>query len=105
MQAISQKDKKFLLSKPQKCERCGVEGVQWHHVFIYSGKQIKDWYNIALACPKCHDQATPHNPKYKQDVREYFERLLLKQHFEKFVYFYPKNNWAQLYNYLFKTKR
>lgn len=102
MQPISSKDKKYLLSLPQKCDLCGRQGVQWHHVFLSAGSQIKEWYNIAFACEKCHNEATPHNNKYKQEVREWFELNQLKKHFWKFVYKYPKNNWAQLWNYLNK---
>lgn len=102
MQSISAKDTKYLASLPQKCAKCGKDGVQWHHVFTSAGRQIKEWFNIAFACERCHHEATPHNTKYRQETREYFEWYILKQHFEKLVFNYPKNNWAQLWNYLSK---
>lgn len=102
MQPISVKDKIRLLKREQKCDRCSKYGVQYHHVFQFAGKQIKEWFNIAFACPDCHAMATPHNSKYKQEVREFFEWNLLRLHLEKFVLNYPKGGWKVFWNYLSK---
>jgi len=50
---------------------------QWHHVWLYGGKQIDETWAVVPACPEHHNQATPHKNGYKQEVREYFEWVSL----------------------------
>lgn len=102
MQPISLKDKKKLEKMKQICARCGASPVEFHHVFIYAGSQIPDWFNIVFACKKCHQEATPHNNKYKMQVREFFEHLVLKNYLGYLIALYPKKEWLQLAKYLDK---
>lgn len=100
MQPVSEKDKERLTKEKQVCAKCRATPVEWHHVFLYSGRQIPDWFNIVFACKQCHEEATPHNNKYKVETREYFERLILKKHFGSLIYMFPKGQWLQLAKYL-----
>lgn len=102
MRVIKSKDRVLLIDKRQQCSRCGRKGVQWHHVFMYSGRQIEDWFNIAFACEECHHKATPHNNKYIHEVREFFEHEVLSQNLLQFVAKYPKGDWVQKLKYLNK---
>ena len=86
----------------RKCEICSESRVQFHHVFIYAGKQIKEAWNIAPACANCHAMATPHNSKYVQSVREQFEWNALNRMTPSDIVKYPKKDWQTLKNYLSK---
>ena len=86
----------------EKCEICGKPTQEFHHVFIYAGKQIQDAFNIASACKKHHEQATPHNNKYKQEIREQFEWNALQRMTDENIAKYWKKDWGLFVNYLSK---
>ncbi len=102
MRPIPKKDKAVLQDLDQKCAKCGSNKVEWHHPFIYAGKQITDWWATVFACKNCHAKATPHNNKYNLETREFFEYLVLKQNLVKIMMKYPKKAWNQLFLYLNK---
>ena len=81
-------------------KNCNRQLPEFHHIFIYSGRQIQEVFNIVPACKKHHDQATPHKPNYKQEVREYFEQVAMKRMTFDDYYKYPKRNWDQHAQYL-----
>lgn len=99
---IPQRVKKLLRNDERmtKCERCGASPVEWHHVYQYAGKQIQEYFNIAAACKKCHDKATPHKNGYKQEIREYFEWKALQRMTDEDIKKYWKKDWGLLVRYL-----
>lgn len=50
-----------------KCEWCGKATEEWHHVFIYAGRQIDEAFNIAGLCKECHGMVTRHFSKTKEE--------------------------------------
>lgn len=80
----------------KKCCRCGRNKVELHHVYIYKGRQIQEEFNIVPACKSCHEQATPHNNRYKPHVRYYFEWIAYNRMDGEDFIKYGKKNWVQL---------
>ena len=102
MRPIPKEDKNILKEKKQVCVKCGTTPVEWHHPLIYSGRQIIDWWATTFACKKCHDKATPHKNEYDQEVREFFEHIILQEHLGDLLVKYPKGTWFQHLRYLNK---
>lgn len=75
---------------------------QWHHVWLYGGKQVQEGWSILPACETHHKRATPHNNSYQQEVREYFEWLSLTRAQYGDLAKYPKAAWPERINYLSK---
>jgi len=74
----------------------GCEGkIEWHHVFIYAGKQINEKWAIVAACKKHHDLV-----KSSSLIKEFFEIRSLLYADEKSLKKYPRKNWSQLKKYL-----
>lgn len=65
--------------------------VQWHHVWIYAGKQINEVWAIVPACERHHDQVQK-EPK----VRRFFEKLSLDRATFDDLVLYPKKDWEQI---------
>jgi hypothetical protein len=84
----------------ETCEYCGSQPVQWHHVFLYAGKQMQEPWSIAAACKRCHDKATPHKHGHKPELREFFEWKALQRMGTEDMLKYPKKDWLVLANYL-----
>jgi len=80
-------------------KKCG-KMPQWHHCFHYKDRSIQSEFNIVPACPKHHDQATPHKNGYKQEVREYFEWIAIQRMTDKDLFDYPKKDWFAHARYL-----
>lgn len=101
---ISKAVRKQLSEDPrmEKCEICGSNLVEWHHVYMYAGKQIQDAFNIAPACKKHHDMATPHNNTYDQNIKERFEWNALQRMTGEDLGKYWKRDWGLYVNYLSK---
>ncbi len=62
--------------------------VQWHHVWIYAGRQINEPWAIVPACERHHDQVTK-EPK----VKKFFEELSLSRATDEDLSKYPKRTW------------
>lgn len=89
--------------KMKRCAYCGVQSVEWHHVFQFNGKQIQEKFNIVPAYKKHHDEATSHKNGYKQEVREFFEWVALQKMDGDMLRKYSKsmdNTWANRARYL-----
>ncbi len=100
MQPIPPKHRKLIDADPyfKKCCVCGKVGVQIHHVFNYSGRQIIEMWNYMPVCKECHDECTPHNNKYKENTRYYVEWVCMIRAGN--IIGYPKFNWLQLKSWL-----
>ena len=96
----SLKEKLGLDPKMKICAICKASPVQWHHVWIYAGKQIQEEWAILPACLKHHNEATPHKNGYKPEIREKFEYLSLFYGLELAQRDYPKTDWQQKFDYL-----
>lgn len=65
--------------------------VEWHHVFIYGGKQIQEVWNIVAACKHHHDMVTK-----QRAVRMAFEAESLMEATDADLAEYPRKNWRQI---------
>lgn len=79
-------------------KKCCAEGlgycagaVQWHHTFIYGGRQINEVWAIVPACERHHDQVQK-EPK----VKMFFEKVSLARATETDLKKYPRKNWTVL---------
>lgn len=99
---IPKKVRDILTDDPRmaSCEICGNKSVQWHHVFIYQNKAIQEPFAISAVCVKHHEEATPHNNRYKQQTREYLEWLALQRMTDEDLFKYPKRDWSMHAYYL-----
>lgn len=68
-----------------------VGRVQWHHVWIYAGRQINEYWAILGACEFHHDRV-----KSNTQVRELFERRSLEIATDADLAKYPKKDWERL---------
>lgn len=94
MRKISKKVKDILLADPfmKKCCIGGMcEGrIEFHHVWIYAGRQIDEVWAIMPACHFHHSKAS--NPIIKAK----FEAASLKRVADGDLLKYPKKDWAQI---------
>lgn len=99
MRPISKKVKDVLLKDP-RMRFCGIndhdcEGkIDFHHVWIYGGKQLDEPWAIVGACQFHHRQAE--NPPIKRK----FQIISLKQATKEDLLKYNKKDWNQLCKYL-----
>jgi hypothetical protein len=93
MRAISAKIKKILLADEhmKKCVLCESSSVQFHHVFIYSGRQIDEAWAISPLCQQCHKKA--HSDRY---IKAIVENNALSKTTEEDLKKYPRKDWKQL---------
>lgn len=68
--------------------------IEWHHIWIYAGKQINEKWAIVPACPSHHDRAHQH------EIKNRFEAISLQRAAQEDLNKYPKKNWKQIINYL-----
>ena len=74
------------------CCLCGnYEEVQWHHVWIYGGRQINEKWAVVPACKKCHELVA--GDKY---TRQYFEKVSLLRTIEADLKKYYKKDWQRI---------
>lgn len=63
--------------EPERCFRCGVEGMMAHHHLITGkpGRQLSEKYGLVVAlCPKCHEfihSGRPEGVKALKRLRRY----------------------------------
>ena len=84
-------------------KKCLVKGiapcsgrVEWHHVWIYAGRQINEKWAILPACHKHHEEVN----KYR-NIKDFFERQsFTRTTIEEMQEKYPKKNWYQIWYYL-----
>lgn len=69
--------------------------IQWHHVWIYAGKQINESWAILGACEHHHDLV-----QSNRDVRKEFERISLSKATATDLAKYPRKKWGQIRNWL-----
>lgn len=72
--------------------------VQWHHVWIYAGRQINEFWGILGACEH-HHYLVDADPKVKQE----FQRVSLELATEGDLEKYPRKDWAQIKRHLQQT--
>jgi len=70
-------------------------GIEWHHCFLYAGKQINEKWAILGACQRHHKLA--HGNK---EVKNAFRRESLKRAAPEDLEKYPRESWEQLKKYL-----
>lgn len=71
------------------------QGLEWHHVWIYGGRQINEKWAIVPACKFHHDSV-----KNNKKVKELFERVSLVIATERELKKYPNFDWKQYKKYL-----
>lgn len=80
------------------CAYCGSKlNVEWHHVWIYGGKQINEIWAIVGACKYHHGEVNKNN-----EIKEFFEIVSLTRAYEEDLEKYPKKDWELIKRYLFK---
>ena len=76
------------------CGHC--EGtIQWHHVWIYAGRQINELWAIMGACEKHHKQVNE-----MPIIKKAFQILSLRRATPEDLQKYPRENWDQLKKYI-----
>jgi len=73
------------------------ENPEWHHVWIYAGKQINEPWAILATCTRHHKMVTS-DPSVKRafEIRSLF--IATDKELEK----YPRKNWAQVKKLIIK---
>lgn len=74
--------------------------IEWHHVWIYQGKQLNEAFGIVGACEKHHAAV-----KTSRIIKEAFERFSLEIATEDDLKKYPRKDWKQLMKYLGVIKK
>lgn len=69
--------------------------IEWHHVWIYAGKQINEDWAIVPACEGHHAKVNG-----DQEIRKAFERISLDRTSPQNLEKYPKKDWKQIIKYL-----
>ena len=95
MRPIPAKLRKELDQDPTM-HQCGIsnllcEGrVEWHHVFIYAGRQINEFWAIVPACAAHHKRAED------PEVKRLFQIHSLRRATRMDLLKYPKKDWNQI---------
>lgn len=69
--------------------------VQFHHVWIYAGRQINEKWAIVPACEHHHELV-----KKDRRIKEAFEFISLCRTKPGELKKYPKKDWQRIYDYL-----
>lgn len=78
------------------CAICGDKNnIEWHHVWIYAGRQINEPWAIVGACKEHHERVTR-----EPLIKEQFEMISLLRATEHDLAKYPKKDWQQIKRYL-----
>lgn len=93
------KNKLELDPRMRRCALWGVSGfddcegrVEWHHVWIYAGRQIDEAWAIVGACTHHHKQADS-----RERVKQGFEVASLVLATLEDLQKYPRKDWVQIY--------
>lgn len=70
--------------------------IEWHHVWIYAGKQINEIWAIIPLCHFHHEKAGLH------PFKERYELISLNSASLEDLSKYPKKDWKQYHKYLIK---
>ncbi len=70
---------------------------EWHHVWIYAGKQINEKWAIVPACRYHHKYAE------QPDLKRRFQRISLDRATKQDLLSYPKKDWKQIMKSLKKS--
>ena len=62
--------------------------IEWHHVFIYAGRQVNEKWAIVPACHRHHEAAAVYNRD--------FQKVALSRATPEDLAKYPKKNWSLL---------
>lgn len=114
MRPISLRVRQVLDTHP-RMKRCALAGLsrlhgpcsapgtrpEWHHVWIYAGRQIDEPWAIVAACPRHHDEVKS-QPSIKAAFEEYSLRVLAT---DEDLAEYPKKDWGQIKRALGITRR
>jgi hypothetical protein len=82
---------------------CSIAGeecsgrIEWHHVFIYSSKQVNEAWAILSACQHHHSLAN------RPDIQRRFQRESLSRATDADLEKYPRKDWSQIIRYLANT--
>ena len=72
--------------------------IERHHNLIYGGKQQNYLFCILPACANYH-----HKFEKRQDIRDKLDWIMLNRtNLEFLIKTFPRRNWLQLLNYLYK---
>lgn len=102
MRPIPLKLRKELAAEPymQVCALHFLGGcsrkIEWHHVWIYAGRQVNERWAILPACNFHHE-----NVKKDRKIKELFEVLSLETASEADLEKYPRKDWKQIKKYLY----
>ena len=79
----------------------GCDGrVQWHHVWIYAGRQINEIWAIEPACEHHHDVVNKDGT-----IKRAFERLSLARATAEDLAKYPRKAWEEIKKYLYAEQK
>jgi hypothetical protein len=87
------------LRRMKRCELEALQGVyelcdgkiEWHHVWIYGGRQIQEVWAIVAGCHHHHDMVGK-----QQAVRMAFEAASLQEATDEDLAKYPRKDWKQI---------
>lgn len=83
MRKMSEETLRELLKRPRKCQNCGSgEHIQFHHNFIYAGKQVDCANTILSLCKNCHDK--------EKTIKDDLDKIMLNQMTYQEIEFYSK---------------
>ena len=74
--------------------------IQWHHPWIYAGKQINEPWAIVGACEGHHDEVTK-----DRAIKQAFETDSLMRATDEDLAKYPRKDWEQIKRTLGITRR
>lgn len=76
----------------EQCCFCGtMQEIQWHHVWIYEGRQIDEKWAIVPACARHHREL-----EGNIELRQFFEMTSMMLATEEDLAKYPLKNWHQI---------
>jgi|SRR5882757_5610643 len=100
MRPIPKEMKEIMAADPFYKECCSRNStckgrIEWHHVFIYAGRQINEPWAIIPLCKHHHDLVSS-----SSEFKEQCELISLKRASSSDFAKYPKRDWHYIKNYL-----
>lgn len=92
-----------LLASQERMKHCALldktcQGrIEWHHPWIYAGRQINEWWSIIGACAHHHRKVGS-----DREIRKGFERATLSLASEEDLAKYPRKDWNAIKIFLNK---